>query len=184
MLKRVCAAVAAAVALGAALPSQAQQSMLTSTGGRFGLGYDATLGLASGVSLRYGATDSLGLQAIMGARRVVASSDSSTSVDLALLVHYQLLRGNAARLSGYGGVNVLIRQPIVGMDRSLDTNLPIEAGLSFEYFATAWLSLHTQLGVVFLNYSTGPDDDDTNDITTIAIGVSDAVGGAGFTVWF
>lgn len=138
----------------------------TDKAGRFGIGYDSTLGGVGGLSARFQVAKNFGVQAIVGFTRVgldFKDDNDQTTATSTVQVIAGALRGdigiaftNKAAVSIVFGVDVFsdsssteFTAANVDSQEESDTRFAFEAGLKVEYYFSDFFSVHTEVGFLF-----------------------------------
>jgi hypothetical protein len=149
-------ALLAIATLGAAPAAQAKDLQ-----GRFGVGIEQSLAGVTGATVRYWPTQTLGINAIIGARIVIGTSsggskDLATTLDAALGVVYNLARSLNANLGlgarvGVGYWSKTASRLISGDDTASDNvQVNIEAPqIVLEFFLSDSFSFSVATGVIW-----------------------------------
>lgn len=181
-MKTLLAAAALVAAVLAAGPAQARDMT-----GRFGVGYDQSLGGITGISGRYQAARNFGIQAIFGfdtfSAETGAGDVSETTIELGLRGTIGLAFTETTNLGVIFGVDILNQSAEAGGVDSSSTDVALEAGMSVEYFFNNMLSVHGEGGLVIF---TGDGTDTVIGGPPMDVGIArpDLFGSAGFTFWF
>lgn len=140
---RKLATLTAAVALLLATSAQAKD-----LGGKFGLGYEATLGGAQGLSIAYWVTHALAIDALLGFQFVSPDQgDSKMALDFAIGARYNFARAKDVNL-GIGlkvDLAFLNKAAAGGADSVFHAN--IELPLIVEYFFSEHFSINLATGI-------------------------------------
>jgi hypothetical protein len=153
-----------------------------------------------GISARYRLSDQLDVQ-VLGSYLTESQGDSAERSLLGLAGRgiYKLAGGASARIGALGGLAVALEsRELNGMSESA-SEIGVEGGLHGEYFATPWLSLHLEAGLLLSLVSDvgtlgevreplvpgdgAPPAADEGGYRVL-LGVGDLFGAAGFTFWF
>ncbi len=118
--------------------------------GKFGVGYEQTLGGVSGLSLAYWVTNALGIDVVFGLGAVVPDrGDSRIGFDLALRAIYNIARAKDVNL-GLGieaNMGFLNKAASSGTDASFQFNLAIP--VMVEYFFSEHFAINLAMGLTF-----------------------------------
>jgi hypothetical protein len=191
-MKRAIAVAIASVAVAAASPALANDMS-----GRFGLGANQSLlfkdrlsqiataisgtPIASGLSARYQASPTLGLEGIVSYLHLGGDPSLSIMI-LSLRSDVRLLSSGNSTVNAIGGLGLTSSS---GGGNS-ETDVGLEAGVRAEHFFTPSFSVHMEAGLVLAFFAT-PGlslNSQGNDGTTLSIGRAAPFGGAGFAFWF
>jgi len=160
--------------------------------GRFGVGADSSLGLATddnvlgpsfgfpGLSLVFHATKALGFQLIGSLGSDSFEGDSTTRIGVAFRTLLSFEMTEEANLSAVAGASLFIENG-ENFDRS---RFAAEVGLRPEWFVSDNFSLHTQLGLSLALTSAENEMNTTNGFELDLFGNADLLGNAGFTFYF
>ena len=170
---------------------------------RFGLGYQLTLAGAQGITARYQATPSIGLELIAGFGSTWADDRSDVGWFDTLFVAGGFSFVLASDDRGFLSLGTRVNVGTSTFDRrtSADpatsskrvTDIAFEVPLTIEYFISPHFSLRAGVGLVFAilhpehRVLTGNDELDDEDRTggsSVSLGPGEVLGNAGFTVWF
>ena len=163
---------------------------------RFGLGYQMTLAGAQGLSARYQASQSIGLELIAGFGSIWADDSEIGAFDTLYFAggfSFVLASDDRGLVSLGTRVNVGTSTFDHRATSERVTDIAFEVPLSIEYFITPHFSLRTGVGLVFAiihdqgRVLLGNDVFDPGDATggsSVSLGTGEVLGNAGFTVWF
>lgn len=182
MNRLTTAAAFATVALGvmSLLPStvSAKETRFTDKAGRFGLGYDTSLGNVGGLSTRFQVAKNFGIQAIAGFDRISfetldqnqngVSDNSLNDIRVAVRGDVAVAFTRQAALGIIFGVNIYsstlstaaVNDSGAAEQDVSETQFSFEVGLKSEYHFTDWFSVHGEVGVLFA--LVGRDDEVTS----------------------
>lgn len=208
-MKKVLSSAAIALLALALIPAAASAKDKT---GAFGIGYDTSLGGASGISARYQVAKSFGVQAILGFETTSYSNGESgnaestrdnTAITAAIRGDIGLAFTKKTNLNLIVGIDVYNSSFDFGdAGESTDdsfTQFAFELGLGAHYFFTDWFSINGEVGLAFATVSSITDAGKVSSIGTpvgggtdgmdmegyeLAFGVGDAFGSFGWTFWF
>lgn len=155
--------VALAVVMVPAVASAKDSSKWSDKSGRFGIGYDQTLGGVGGLSARFQVAKNFGVQGVLSFGRVsidTKNDDNTVATEATGQRIRGALRGDVgvaytkkAALSVIFGVNVLSDSNEVtaggNTESTDDTRFSFEAGLKAEYHFTNFFSVHGEVGLLF-----------------------------------
>lgn len=164
--------------------------------GRFGVGYDQTLGGVSGLSLSYWVTNALGLDAVFGMSAVVpkaSGADTKIGFNMALRAIYNIARAKHVNLGiGIEADMAFLNDAIVGPDGTFQFNLALP--IIVEYFFSEHFAINLAMGITFEIIS---DDGKAMDAAGTLVGTTGTddfglqifngasiLGQAGFTFYF
>ena len=166
---------------------------------RFGVGYQSTLGGAQGLSARYQASATIGLELIAGFEQILPDSDEVGAVDVLYFAggFSFVLASDERGLISLGtrvnvGTGTFERRVEERLHLDRVTDIAFEVPLSIEYFVTPHFSLRVGVGLVFAIINSegrvllGNDTFDPQDRTggsSLSLGVGEVLGNAGFTLW-
>jgi hypothetical protein len=177
--------------------------------GAVGVGYDNTIGDASGLSVRYQVAKSFGIQAILGFSTTSydngesgdgSANTSDTNTTIALRGNIGLAFTKKTNLDLILGVNIYNEShdydnPGDGDDdNDGHTSFNFELGLGAHYFFTDWFSINGEVGLAFATIGDQKDVGrvasglsvvgDKGDGTELVFGKGDGFGSFGWTFWF
>ncbi|MEM9187789.1 MAG: hypothetical protein AAGF12_01335 [Myxococcota bacterium] len=165
-------------------------------GGRFGLGFEGTLGGTIGLNGRYWISHDVGIQGTVSfgfasgsIEAGMADTDfSSFRLGLGAAAQFRVASWSDGALSAFGGLDFGILTASAGPFDASTVSVGVNGGIHVEWFPADYLSIHGQagLGFVFTNFS---DDDAGNIIggsrsTVVLDLVGDLYTGFGITFWF
>lgn len=189
-MRRILPTLVLALALFA--PGRADALDLT---GRFGVGYQTTLSGAQGLTARYQASPSIGLELLGGLGAAWADDDEIGKFDALFVAGgFSVILASDERGTISLGTRVNVGTSFnhtVAVDRV--TDIAFEVPLCIEYFVTPHFSLRAGVGLVFaiLHQEAGVlgESDELNAServggSSVAFGTGEVLGNAGFTVWF
>lgn len=168
-------------------------------GGRFGLGFEGTLGGTLGLNARYGLSNDIGLQATVSfgvtsgeaGDPMMPTDFSLVRFGIGLAGQFRLIGWADGALSAFGGVDfALLTSDLSGGANASATVLAfgINGGIHAEWFPADYLSLHGQAGLG-LQIQSFNDDDMVpflgGDRTVTSLNIAgDLYTGFGITFWF
>ena len=138
----VVALLSAAVLVGAVGTASAD------TTGKLGVGFDQTLGGASGLTGRYFAVPKLSIQAVLSYDLVSADDASASELDLGLRGLYAVLQDESFQLDAGGGLNIIRNSVEVGGNTESNTGISIELGVGPTWWATDHFALNLFMGLL------------------------------------
>lgn len=187
----------AALALALLVPQGAEAIEIAK---RFGLGYQVTLAGAHGLSARYQASQSIGLELIGGFNAAWFDDNENGKVDSIFVAggfSFVLVSDDRGLLSL--GTRVSVGTAFDKATRRGEepaarvTDIAFEVPLSIEYFVTPHFALRTGVGLVFAivhdETSVLGESDELNRServggSSVSFGTGEVLAAAGFTVWF
>jgi hypothetical protein len=198
-MRRTLPTAVLALALALLVPKGAQAIELAK---RFGVGYQVTLAGAHGLSARYQASQSIGLELIGGFDAAWFDDDETGKFDAIFVAggfSFVLVSDDRGLLSLGTRVSVGTSFDRTtgprrdGEPHSRVTDIAFEVPLSIEYFVTPHFALRTGVGLVFaIVHDEAPvlgESDDLNRServggSSVSFGTGEVLAAAGFTVWF
>lgn len=176
---------------------------------RFGIGYQGTLAGAQGISGRYQASQSIGLELIAGFAPTWADDDVIGAFDTLYFAggfSFVLASDDRGLISLGTRFNVGTSTFNHYESKERVTDIAFEVPLSIEYFVTPHFSLRIGVGLVFailreippsdvdghhppddphvLLRNDGMDRRDPVGGSSVSLGTGELLGNGGFTVWF
>jgi hypothetical protein len=141
-----------------------------------------------GLSAVFQATERVGVELILSFDRASSSpggvDQSSTALQFAVRGLYALELADQIDLAGFAGLGIGRGSASAGDMSASGSDLAIEVGVRPEWFVTAHLSLHTQIGLVIGLLSEDNPIMSTAGTDLNLFGSADLLGNAGFTFWF
>lgn len=161
----------------------------------------------TGISVRYFATEALGLELVVGGsmQRLSVTPDggdkagnSSSQWDISLLADYRIATSRQATLNGYAGVGLaFVSVGFTGEAEEPDnfvsgfTDIAIELGLRGEVFLTRHFSIFSRVGITIdpisdteIEFAQAENEDIKNGGMNIDIMRGGLLGAMGMTFWF
>jgi hypothetical protein len=216
-MKNVIAISAFLAATTLAVSASAQNEDFANQAGTLGIGINRSIadgeGISgpiysqTGLSIRYFATEDLGLELIVGGSINSQSAEaggvkggaSSSQWDISILADYRIATSRQATLNGYGGFGIsLVGSGVTGeapepADGTVEgyTDIAIELGLRGEVFLTRHFSIFSRVGITIdpvsdteIEFGNVEDNDLDNSGMNLAIMRGGLLGSMGMTFWF